>query len=53
LAVELPKAPGVPVLLWPFLRTAQSQEVAVVLEQFTQTGAGDAGQLDFGFFGCA
>src|SRR5438477_9790173 len=38
LAVELPEAFGVAVLLGPFLRAAQPQEVAVVFEQFTQTG---------------
>ena len=40
-------------LLGPLLRTAQPQEVTVVLKQFSQAGARDTRELDLGFFGSA
>jgi hypothetical protein len=32
---------------------AGAKKVAVIFEEFLEAGAGDVGELEFGFFGCA
>lgn len=50
-AVESAQALCVGVACVPFLELADSQEIALVRQQFLQAGASDVGQLDLDFLG--
>lgn len=52
-AVEPAQAGGVRVVAGPFLQTTDTQEVAVVGEEFLEAGTCNVSQLVFSFLGCA
>ncbi len=53
LTVQFAETLGITVVLAPLFKAAHAEEVAVILKQFFEAGAGDVREFDFGFFGSA